>query len=177
MPFLLKIGGRPNEEVDGLMHIFARMLHKETPNMLKEGIRVSTIGHLEPIPQFVFDQVKASEEATKGEDAIDFVLAINYGGRDEICRAVQALIEERGPLGQKVQVTEELIASYLDTHHLPDPDLLIRTSGEKRVSNFLLWQSSYSELYVPEIMWPDFRPHHLLEAVLTYQNRERRKGL
>jgi undecaprenyl diphosphate synthase len=114
---------------------------------------------------------------TKGCSSFDCVLAINYGGRDELLRAIKALISDlilkNIPLSD---IDEALFSSYLDTKGLDDPDLIIRTSGEMRISNFLLWQSAYSELYIDETHWPDFTPQHLLKALLAYQNRERRKG-
>lgn len=164
---------RSQEEVETLMHLLALMLRKETPKMVKEGIRFATIGDLAKTPTFVQEMVRESKERTKEQSSIQFTLAINYGGRDEILRAVQRYLitEPKKPL------TEETLSQFLDTKGMPDPELLIRTSGEKRISNFLLWQSPYTEIVTPEVLWPDFKPSHLVEAVQAYQSRDRRKGV
>lgn len=168
---------RSKLEVKILLEIFEQALLKHTEPMVQNGVRLHSIGDVSPFPSRFIDKLEESKERTSHCDGIDLVLALNYGGRDELRRAVSSIADdlEAGKL-KKNQIDEELISSYLDTAKWNDPDLLIRTSGENRVSNFLLWQLSYSELYVTNQLWPDFSPENLLDAVLEYQNRERRLG-
>lgn len=168
---------RSEEEVDGLMHILALMLHRETPRMIDQGIRLRTIGELDPLPEFVRDTLMDSKQATDEGDEINFTLAINYGGRDEILRALNKMAIDIKLNQLEGAITEEVLEAYLDTHFLPDPELVIRTSGEMRMSNFLMWQSSYSELATPDVLWPDFKPSHLYEIIMAYQGRQRRWGM
>ena len=145
--------------------------------MLEEGVRLDSIGDLSKLPQDVQDIFFQTKMATKDGKKIDLVLAVNYGGRDDIRRATLAIVGdfEKGLL-KKEDISEDLISSYLDTAKWKDPDLFIRTSGEQRLSNFLLWQFSYTEVYITKTLWPDFNEKHLLQAVLEYQQRERRLG-
>jgi len=168
---------RSKEEIDALMHLFKVYLDKERDAMVREGVKLGTIGDLTRLPAFVVDALNESKRATQHSNKIDLVLAINYGGRDDIRRAVVAIVAdvEKGKL-DKSQISEGLIADYLDTAKWPDPELLIRTSGEKRQSNFLLWQLSYSEFYHADVLWPDFDEKELLKAVLECQIRQRRFG-
>jgi len=142
-----------------------------------EGVRLDSIGDLSKLPQDVQDIFFQTKMATKDGKKIDLVLAVNYGGRDDIRRATLAIVGdfEKGLL-KKEDISEDLISSYLDTAKWKDPDLFIRTSGEQRLSNFLLWQFSYTEVYITKTLWPDFNEKHLLQAVLEYQQRERRLG-
>jgi len=168
---------RPPDEVDILMTLLETYLRDQTESMVENGVHLETIGVLSKFPQAVQDQVQATKQATMECDDITLVLALNYGARDEIVRAMRALIDdyqEKGLNGENI--SEELLEHYLDTAPWPDPDLLIRTSGEMRISNFLLWQLSYSELYLTDTLWPDFSPGCLLEAVSEFQERERRLG-
>jgi len=169
--------GRSAEEVEALMHLFKMYLCQQKDFMIQEGVRLETIGDLRRFPSDVRAVLDDCREATKHGEKIDFVLALNYGGRDDIRRAVLAMIEdcENGKLAKET-ITEKTVSNYLDTAKWPDPQLLIRTSGEKRLSNFLMWQLSYAELYVTDILWPDFTEKDLLEAVRVYQRRERRLG-
>jgi undecaprenyl diphosphate synthase len=168
---------RSKEEVDALMHIYKTYLESQREPMLREGVRLRTIGDISGLPHCVADALEISEAMTAHGKKIDLVMAFNYGGRDDIRRAFISMMEdvEKGKLS-KHQVTESLIANYLDTAHDPDPDILIRTSGEKRQSNFLLWQISYSEFYHTDVLWPDFDERELLKAVCEYQKRDRRFG-
>lgn len=168
---------RSPDEVHELMHLFKVYLKRQRESMIKEGVRLGAIGDISRFPQEVQEVLQESKEATAGGDKIELVLALNYGGRDELKRAVVALVEdvEKGRIS-KNEVSESLIARYLDTAAWGDPDLLIRTSGEYRLSNFLLWQLSYAEVYFTQTLWPDFKPRDLLAAVLDYQQRSRRLG-
>lgn len=168
---------RAPEEVASLMKIFEVYLRQKRDLMVKEGIRIHMIGDLSRFPESVQQAFQEAKEATEHNDKIKLVLALNYGARDEIRRAVQKIIAlyEQG-LIRSDEVTEELISHNLDTGMWEDPDLVIRTSGQLRVSNFLLWQISYAELYITEKQWPDFSPKDLLEAILAYQVRIRRLG-
>lgn len=168
---------RSEEEVDGLMYLFQVYLHKERENMQKQGVRLETIGDLSRLPPLVQEEIALSKRATANCKKIDLVLAINYGGRDDLKRAFVRIVEEleQGKIAKK-EITEELIGSFLDTAAWDDPELLIRTSGEMRQSNFLLWQLSYSEFDYPGVLWPDFRPQDLLASICRWQDRKRRMG-
>lgn len=164
---------RPKDEVASLMSLLVYMLESERDDMVKDGVHFHTIGDLTPFSDPVLESIQETKEATKNCKAINLVLALNYGGRDEICRAVKKLIQEgHSPEG----ITEELFSSHLDTAPFGDPDLIIRTSGELRISNFMLWQLSYAELVSLDLYWPDFGPDELLEAILQFQKRQRRLG-
>jgi undecaprenyl diphosphate synthase len=169
--------GRAKEEVDALMHLFKVYLQKQRVPMFKSGVRLDAIGDLKRLPPCVIEELELSRMYTSQCKKIDLVLALNYGGRDDIRRAFVAMMEdcERGKLA-KEQVSEHLISQYLDTARWSDPELLIRTSGERRQSNFLLWQLCYSEFYQTDVLWPDFMPQDLLQAVREHQLRQRRLG-
>jgi len=162
---------RPQEEIDLAMFLLDRHLSFYAPSLIEKEVRLHVIGDLKPVPLFLQETVKRISRETKGKNCLDLILAINYGGRDELVRAFSKLLENG------VSVSEEAITQALDTAAWPDPDLIIRTSGEERLSNFLLWQSSYAELYTERrVQWPDFLPCHLLQAVTAYQERVRRRG-
>ncbi|OGN55774.1 MAG: di-trans,poly-cis-decaprenylcistransferase [Chlamydiae bacterium RIFCSPHIGHO2_12_FULL_44_59] len=165
--------GRPEEEVDDLMEIFQLYLKRKKTAMIRDGVRLHAIGDLTKLPEKVQQQLDCTRRATDHCDRINLVLALNYGGRDEIRRAVVKMIEKNLTPNE---VTEECIAKHLDTSPFGDPDLLIRTSGEMRVSNFLLWQISYTEFLSTQVLWPDFSAQELFRAVYTFQNRSRRLG-
>lgn len=169
--------GRSQEEIEELMNIFEVYLHRKREHMVQEGICFDWIGNLEGMPKRVQDSFILTKKATEHCKKINIVLAVNYGGRDEIRRAVCKILamHDREKI-KPTDVTEALIASQLDTVRFGDPDLVIRTSGEQRVSNFLLWQISYSEFYTTDVLWPDFSPKHFYEALLAFQGRNRRKG-
>ena len=169
---------RPQGEIDQLMVLLEAYLQKELLTMQKNEIQFRTIGDIERLPESVIRWIRRVEQETRGNDKMVLNIALSYGGRSEIINAVRHVVEdiEAGKLLAE-DLTESLFSSYLYTKDLCDPDLMIRTSGEARISNFLLWQSAYTELYFTPTLWPDFRRRHLLEAILDYQRRERRFGL
>lgn len=169
---------RPRHEVEALWVLLRHYLKRELPTLMKNDIQLSAIGRIESLPETVQEELRRAMEATARNRGMRLNLAINYGGRTEIVDAVNAMIENARLEGnlESLEVTEDAISSHLYTGGLCDPDLLIRTSGEMRVSNFLLWQIAYTELYVTETLWPDFSRTQLLDAVLEYQSRERRFG-
>jgi undecaprenyl diphosphate synthase len=166
---------RPRHEIETLWRLLRFYLRREIPNMMQNNIRLYAIGRLSDLPSQVRDELESAARETSLNTGLKVNLAINYGGRTEIVDAVRALVD-RARLGEDVLVDESVISEHLYTAHCPDPDLLIRTSGEMRVSNFLLWQIAYAELYVTETLWPDFSRGDLLRAVIEYQKRDRRFG-
>jgi undecaprenyl diphosphate synthase len=165
--------GRPREEVDGLMHILEDVIDKELAELHKEGVQMRHIGRLERLSPLLQEKVLAAIELTKNNSRLVLNVAFNYGGRDEIVNAIQHIVKD----GIKAEdITVELIGKYLFTAGIPDPDLIIRTSGELRVSNFLIWQGAYSELYVTPTYWPDFDKEEYRKALDTYNRRDRRYG-
>ncbi len=169
--------GRSPEEVDALMHLFSTYLHLQKNTMIRDGVCLHTIGDLSRFPQNVQNAFRTTQEATSHCKKINLVLAMNYGGRDEIRRAFVKILQENqnSPLSPD-QISEEFIATYLDTRRWGDPELVVRTGGEMRLSNFMLWQISYAEIYMTEKLWPDFVPQDLFEAILSFQKRNRRLG-
>jgi undecaprenyl diphosphate synthase len=170
--------GRPTTEVRFLMQLFHRYLITESKRLMKRGIRLVTIGDLERLPAAVRRALAEMTEMTANNRALTVVLALSYGGRQDIAAAVRRIAETvaAGTL-QPDQVNEELLGRELSTGSVPDPDLLIRTSGELRISNFFLYQLAYTELYFTDTLWPDFREHDFLKAIAAYQSRERRFGM
>ena len=166
--------GRPPREVQALMGLLRRFLRGEVPELLENGVRVRAIGEVERLPEAALETVRWAEDRTRGCTGMDLVLALSYGGRDEILHAVRALLGEGL---SPDQVDEAAFRSRLYAPDIPDPDLLIRTSGEMRISNFLLWQMAYTELYVTEVLWPEFREAEFREALADFARRERRFGL
>ncbi len=164
---------RPASEIGTLMGLLKRYLRAELKTLLEHDIRFQVVGRLGDLAPDVQDELQRAIERTAANTGLRFNIALNYGGRTEILDAVRRALEQRLDPGE---MTEERFASLLYTAGQPDPDLLIRTSGEMRVSNFLLWQIAYAEIYVTDTLWPDFRRRHLLEAILAYQKRERRYG-
>jgi undecaprenyl diphosphate synthase len=169
---------RPEEEVSALMNLLVRYLRSEEKELMDNGIRLTAIGNIAALPDRVKKTLQKTMDKTAGNREMTLVLALNYGGRDEILEAVRKALAERDQ-GKLVtgKLTPELFSSYLYTAGIPDPDLLIRTSGEYRVSNFLLWQTAYTEFFFTDVLWPDFSEEHLTEAISDYQRRERRFGL
>ena len=169
---------RPRAEVETLWRLLRYYLRRELPELQKNDIRLQAIGRLEALPADARRELDAAVDATRANRGLLVNLAINYGGRTEIVDAVNSIINQARVEGRlsSLRVDEDLIAANLYTASCPPPDLLIRTSGEMRISNFLLWQIAYSELYVTETLWPDFSRTHLLTAVLEYQKRDRRYG-
>ena len=168
---------RPESEVESLMKIFELYLVRKRQLMMKEGIRLDAIGDISQLPIRVQKALQKTRQATCNNQKINLILALNYGGRDEIRRAIgRILVRHDEKKITPSELTEQFISQYLDTNRWGDPDLLIRTSGEMRVSNFLLWQISYTEFYVTDVLWPAFTPQELLRAVLAFQARHRRLG-
>jgi undecaprenyl diphosphate synthase len=164
---------RPEDEVKGLLGILADSLEKELPELHQQGVRLRHIGRLEGLPAKLRTNVEAAMELTKNNDVLDILIAWNYGGRDEIVYAVQEIIKTG--LNPE-EINEKVISDFLFTTGVPDPDLVVRTSGEYRTSNFLLYQSAYSEWYFPNIYWPDFNREAFYKALVDYGRRERRFG-
>ena len=164
---------RPRQEVRFLFDLLVRFLARETQLLIEKEIRLRIIGDMEGLSSGVRASLAKACDATSEGHAMTLVLALNYSSRDEICRALRRIVLEKIP---PMQIDEELLATFMDTAELPDPDLIIRTSGEMRLSNFLLYQSAYSELYFTPCLWPDFRAEHLDEALLAFARRERRFG-
>jgi undecaprenyl diphosphate synthase len=169
--------GRPPREVDGLMSLLRRYLASELGKMMKNEIRLLAIGNLRRLPPAVREVLRASIDATRHNTKMTVILAVSYSGREEIAHAMRRIARrvQRGEINPNA-ITPETVDAHLSTAGIPDPDLLIRTSGEMRVSNFYLWQIAYSELYVTETLWPDFREREYLEALDYYQRRQRRFG-
>jgi len=165
--------GRPPEEVDGLMHILEDVIDKELAELHKEGVQLRHIGRLERLDPKLQEKVLEAIDLTKNNDRLILNVAFNYGGRDEIICAIQRIIKD----GVKPEeVSSNLVSKYLFTAGVPDPDLIIRTSGELRGSNFLIWQGAYSEWYVTSVYWPDFSKEEFRKSLDTYGKRDRRYG-
>ncbi len=169
---------RPRTEVDTLWRLLRVYLRKELPTLLDHNIRLAAIGRVSGLPGSVQQELLAAVESTAANDGLRVNLAINYGGRAELVDAVNSLLDQARASGKlpTLRIDEDAVASRLYTAGVPDPDLLIRTSGEMRISNFLLWQIAYAEIYVTGTLWPDFRRIDLLRAILDYQKRDRRFG-
>ena len=175
--FSLENWKRPQEEIALLMDLFVEYFQGECERCLRENIRFRTIGRRELLPKRIQVMIRELENSSRDHDQLTVTLALSYGGRAEIVDAVKKIMGDatKGIISDQ-QLTEQMFSCYLDTVDLPDPDLLIRTSGEVRVSNFLLWQIAYAELYFTKTFWPDFRRREFLMALLDYQRRERRLG-
>jgi undecaprenyl diphosphate synthase len=167
---------RPKTETDFLMALLREYLRKEMPLIQRNNIRMRFLGRIEELPEGVQQDTREAVERTAGNTGMVLCLALNYGGRAELVDAMNAVLAERNGRGTPDRVTEAQLSRHLYTAGLPDPDLLIRSSGEMRVSNFLLWQIAYAEIYVTETLWPDFNRARLLEALVEFQRRERRYG-
>ena len=168
---------RPKLEVAGLMRILVSSLRKELDTLQKNEVKLCAIGDLQNLPRICQKELREAMENTKDNTKMQLTLALSYSGRWELLKAVRQLATD-AQLG-KIDVSdidEHLLASNLETRNMPDPELLIRTSGEMRISNFLLWQIAYTELFVTDVLWPDFRKEHLYQALMAYQSRERRFG-
>lgn len=169
---------RPDDEVQALMRLLEEYLTKEVDELNEQGIRLTTIGETSRLNPAVQEKLKTAMESTKANNKMTLVLALSYGGRDEIVQAVKKLFRDHQD--GKIDVSgidKDFFSKYLYTSEIPDPDLLIRTSGECRISNFLLWQMAYTELYFTKVLWPDFSKDDLYRAIDSYQKRERRFGL
>lgn len=168
---------REPSEVDALMALLVEYCRQETATLKQNGVRIQAIGRLEELPELQRYEIARAVAETAGNDRLVMTLAVNYGGQTELVDAVRAIVHEvqAGRLNPET-IDAGTIDSHLYTAGMPDPDLVIRTGGELRLSNFLLWQAAYSELWVSEILWPDFRPEHLAQALHDYGQRERRYG-
>ena len=161
---------RPSAEVEGLMRIFSEFLDRETRNLYEQGVQLRHLGSMEGVSPLLQRKTQAALDLTRDNDRITLCVAFNYGGRADIVAAVRALVAEGGV------IDEQAISTHLSTRGLPDPDLIVRTSGEWRLSNFLIWQAAYSEYWVTPAYWPDFTPDFLRQAIQDYGQRERRFG-
>ncbi|MEO1053875.1 MAG: isoprenyl transferase [Bacteroidota bacterium] len=169
--------GRPKAEINGLMELLVSTLKKEINTLHENNVRLLTIGDTLDLPRNCQRELQFAIEETKQNTGLKLIIALSYSGRWEITKAVKAILVDAQNNGiTPEQINESFIESYLETAGIPDPELLIRTSGEMRVSNFLLWQIAYTELYITDTLWPDFRKPHLYEALKSYQKRERRFG-
>lgn len=168
---------RSDEEVNAIMDLMRHYLKNSFQRFLKDNVRMHIIGDISRLDKDIQEQIQEVEEKSREKDGMTVHIALNYGGRDELLRSVQKITEKalNGQISLQ-DITEETIEENLDTVGVPDPELLIRTSGEERISNFLLWQIAYSEFYFSDVLWPDFNKKDLLEAIYYYQNRERRFG-
>lgn len=165
--------GRPKEEVEGLLHILEDVIDRELTELHEEGVQLRHIGHLEALPVGLREKVTKAIDLTRNNDRLVLSLAFNYGGRDEIVCAIRQMIME----GVKPEeVTDELVSQHMFTAGIPDPDLIIRTSGEMRISNFLIWQAAYAEWYFTSTYWPDFDREELYKALVEFSRRNRRYG-
>ena len=168
---------RPQDEVDALMNLLRRYMKTCLTTASKNDMKVRVIGDITRLDEDIRSRILELEEATKNNGGLNFQIAINYGSRDELVRGIRRLAQDCVDNKQDpAEITEAVIERYLDTHGIPDPDLLIRTSGEQRLSNFLLWQLAYTEFYFTDVLWPDFTPQVLDEALAAFQRRQRRFG-
>lgn len=176
--FSIENWNRPQAEVDALMELMADAIVRETPELMRQGVRIKVIGHTTDLPQGVWQKMARLIEETAGNKGVTLILALSYGARWEILEAAKKLAEayKTGEIQQLADVDENRFADFLTTTGIPDPDLLIRTSGECRLSNFLLWQCAYTEFYFIDKFWPDFEKDDLYLAIHNFQNRERRFG-
>ena len=168
---------RPKKEIDALMELLVNTINDETKTLMENNIRLKAIGNLNDLPIKCLQNLKSTIQKTANNKNMTLVLALSYSAKKEVTQAVKAIVEkvQKGELKNE-DIDEDIIQNHLFTYNIPDPELLIRTSGEKRISNFLLWQIAYSELYFTHILWPDFRRENLFEAIINYQKRERRFG-
>ncbi len=169
---------RPKEEVDALMHLIVTAIERETPDLIKNNVRLTMIGDASKMPAYALERLNKCIEDTSHDTGLTLCLAISYSSRWEITEALKEIAGKviKGELSIE-NITDETISQNLNTSFMPDPDLLIRTGGDKRVSNFLLWQIAYSEIYITDKYWPDFTKSDFCRAILEYQSRERRFGL
>lgn len=168
---------RPKQEVQGLMTLLVETINDEVPTLMKNKVSLHSIGDTSELPAKAQKKLAEAIQNTSGNDGLNLILALNYSGRWDMANAMRsvAMEMERGEI-KASDINQELIEKHLSTYGFPDPELLIRTSGEMRISNFLLWQMAYTELFFTPVLWPDFRKEHLHEAILSYQKRERRFG-
>ena len=176
--FSIENWNRPKQEVDGLMDLLISSIANEIDEFNENGVKLLTIGDINSLPENCMLSIKDAVSRTSENSKLTLILAVNYSSKWEITQAVKTITESVNNNELAItEITENLIQRHLSTNSIPDPELLIRTSGEYRISNFLLWQIAYTELYFTEILWPDFRRNDFIQAVIEYQNRERRFGL
>ena len=162
---------RPKNEIDALMGLLLNAIGDESPRLMKQKVKLKTIGDIKALPESTYNKLNEIIKQTSQNKKLELILALNYSGRWDLLNAVNNLLKEK-----HTKVNEKQLEQFLSTYNIPDPELLIRTSGEIRISNFLLWQIAYSEMYFSDVLWPDFTRENLLQAILTYQQRERRFG-
>lgn len=168
---------RPKLEVDTLMNLLIKSLKKELPTLLENNIKLNTIGNFDKLPKNAQSELSEVLNKTQHNNRMTLTLALSYGSREELISAVKTISDKvKNNIISTETIDESIINQHLYTHNLPDVDLVIRTSGEHRISNFLLWQIAYAELYFTDVLWPDFTENHLYEAIISYQKRERRFG-
>ncbi len=168
---------RPKYEVDGLMTLLVSTINDELPTLKKNNVRLSSIGDLTKLPKEAQEKLASAKKETAAHTGLNLILALNYSGKWDLEQAVKRLAaDQRDGKIDTSEINQEMIDTYLSTNGIPDPELMVRTSGEMRISNFLLWQMAYTELYFTEVLWPDFRKKHLQEAINVFKKRERRFG-
>lgn len=169
---------RPQEEVNALMELLVKTISDEVPMMMKNNIQLRSIGDIDSLPKSAYDKLAEAKNATSKNTGLTVILALSYSGQWELAQAARHIAQKvsEGKLKPE-DITQQVMADHLETRGIPDPELMIRTSGEYRLSNFLLWQLAYTELYFTPVLWPDFRKEHLIAAIADYQNRERRFGM
>jgi undecaprenyl diphosphate synthase len=168
---------RPKLEVEGLMSLLVSTITSEIPTFMKNNVRLQPIGSILHLPLDAQKKLNEGIDRTSRNDGLTLVLALNYSGRQDICTGIKSIFSDiKNDIISEEDIDESLVSKYLDTKNIPDPELMIRTSGEMRVSNFLLWQMAYTEFYFTGILWPDFRKKNLIDAITDYQGRERRFG-
>ena len=169
--------GRPKEEVDALMHLLVSTIKDEVDSLNKNQIELHAVGNIKSLPLDCQAELQEAIDKTAGNSRLNLTLALSYSGRWDIVEAAKNIaIDLRDGKIKETEITEDLFSDYLSTKNIPNPELMVRTSGEMRISNFLLWELAYSEIFITDVLWPDFRKEHLYEAIRSYQNRERRFG-
>jgi undecaprenyl diphosphate synthase len=169
---------RPQDEVNGLMQLMVKTIADEVPMMMKNNIRMLSIGDVKSLHKSAYEKLEEAKRITSNNTGLKLVLALSYSGQWELTEAARRIAQKISEGKLKTEdITQQVMADHLDTHGIPDPELMIRTSGEFRISNFLLWQLAYTELYFTPVLWPDFRREHLIAAIEDFQKRERRFGM
>ncbi|MDI1324595.1 MAG: isoprenyl transferase [Algoriphagus sp.] len=169
---------RPQEEVNALMELLVKTITDEVPMMMKNNIRLQSIGDIDSLPKSAYDKLAEAKNTTSKNTGLTVILALSYSGQWELTQAARHIAQKVSEGKLKLEdITQQVMADHLETRGIPDPELMIRTSGEYRLSNFLLWQLAYTELYFTPVLWPDFRREHLIAAILDFQKRERRFGM
>jgi undecaprenyl diphosphate synthase len=169
---------RPLDEVNGLMQLMVKTITDEVPMMMKNNIQMLSIGDVKSLHKSAYEKLEEAKRITSNNTGLKLVLALSYSGQWELTEATRRIAQKISEGKLKTEdITQKVIADHLDTHGIPDPELMIRTSGEFRISNFLLWQLAYTELYFTPVLWPDFRREHLIAAIEDFQKRERRFGM